>query len=156
MRLPIQRMADGTLYITIDFEQTPKGFEDAMEDSSFRRRLMRTESVGEFNAPDVSALVGNEGGTLYRLRAVDESRTCLMVHHRATFANRYVQFDIRPYGRLGTAFKMAIDAGQLEDQFVTFRTQLVDDEESGEPTVTNIFNLDYTPIQRSRYNTPLI
>lgn len=156
MRLPIQRLADGTLYITIDFEDTPAGFEDAMEHSSFRRRLIRGESIGEFNAPDASALVGNELATFHRLNSVDETRACLMLYEAMPFANRYLQIKIRPWGRLGTAFKLAVDANPLEDQFVTFRVTMGEDEVSGEPIVTNIHNLDYTPVQRGRYNTTLI
>lgn len=156
MRLPIQRMADGTLYITIDFEDTPRGFEDAMENSTFRKNLLRGLSMGEFNAPDASALAGNELGTLHRMVNVDESRACLMLYEPMPFANRYLQIKIRPWGRLGTAFKMAMDANPLEDQYVSFRLKSGEDEESDELTVTEIYNLDYTPVQRGRYNKPLI
>jgi hypothetical protein len=144
------------MYITIDFEQTPTGFEDAMEESSFRRRLLSGESVGEFNAPDVSALTGNESATIYRLRAVDESRVCLILYDGQNFANRYVQLKIRPYGRLGKAFKMSMDANPMEDQYITFRHQAEYDDEAGEDRITNIFNLDYTPVQYGPHNTKLI
>ena len=155
MRLPIQRKLDGSMYITIDYDQTPKGFEDAFEDSNFRRKLLIGQSFGEYNAPDVTALMGNESAVIYRMRGLDESRLCMWVGNALHFANRYLQLEIKPFGRLGQVFKMTVDANPPEDQYVTFRLDTEQDEE-GEEVIKNIFNLDYTPVQYGPHNTKLI
>ncbi len=152
MRVPIQRATPGTFYIQIDLEQTPPGFEDAWETSDFVRRLNENRSVGEFNAPDVSTLAGNELATLYRQRLVDEDRTAIIFGRPMYHGNRFIQLEVKPYGRLGKTFEMSMTANPQEAHYVTFRLGKLFDDELDENRVVGIWAADYTPEQKGPYN----
>lgn len=150
MRVPIQVTSQGDLYITIDLELTPPGFEDALDGSTFKRRLLTNRSTGEFLSPDVSALVGNESAVLYRQRCVDESRACFIFCNDNTFHNRYMQLGIKTFGPMGRALQLAMSANPSDTHWLTFRLQKAEDEEGNE-IITDIFAADYTPVNQARH-----
>lgn len=143
MRVPIQRLADGRYLATLDFEATPKGFEDSFEGSLFYRRYQQAQAIGEFNSPDVSALAGNMNAQLYRMRSVQENRVCLTLIHVAHFDNRYLQMEVRPYGPLGNDMRLLIEADPTAPFYLTFRTESKEDE-NGDLAVFQISAADFT------------
>lgn len=152
MRVPIQRATPGTFYIQIDLEQTPSGFEDAWESSDFVRRLNENRSVGEFSSPDVSALVGNELATLYRQRRVDGDRTAIIFGRPMYYGNRFIQLEVKPYGRLGKTFETSMTANPQDAHYITFRLGMLHDDELDEERVVGIWAADYTHELKGPYN----
>lgn len=143
MRVPIQRLTDGRYIATLDFEATPKGFEDAFESSLFYRRYQQTTAVGEYNSPDVTALAGNMTAQLVRLRSVDERRACFTLIHIGHFENRYLQMELRPFGPMAEAMRNLIDADPNASHYLTFRIEQSEDDD-GEMVVNQISAADFT------------
>lgn len=143
MRVPIQREASGRFTITIDFEQTPKGFEDVFESSLFYRRYQQSNACGEYGSPKLDTLAGNQVGQLHRKRSVDDNRVCLNLIHVGHYNNRFLQMEVRPYGPYGNAMRKCIDENPTLPYYLTFRTDSEEDEE-GELTVTQISVADFT------------
>lgn len=143
MRVPIQREASGRFTATLDFEQTPKGFEDAFENSRFYRRYVETRALGEYGSPKLDTLAGNQIAQLHRSRTADENRVCLNLIQVGHFHDRFLQMEVLPYGPYGNSMRDCINANPTLPYYLTFRLEYEEDEE-GERKVTQISGADFT------------
>lgn len=141
MRVPIQRLTDGKFIATIDFEETPAGFEDVFNGSVFYRRYQETRAHGEYGSPDLTALTGNPTAQLMRRRGIEENRTCLTLIQIGYFDNRFLQMEVKPFGPFGNMMRNVIDTN--EPHYLTFRIEQAENEE-GEMVVTQITGADFT------------
>lgn len=142
MRIPLHIQPNREMLLVIDFEQTPRGFEDCLEKSHFFSRLFGDMAYGEYGTPDVSTLAGNESAQIYRWRMLDERRICMRFTNPAyQMNNRYLVINVTPAGPLQDAFRLL---SQTTVPDVEFRLNIEDDD--GEPLVTDIYGIDISNI----------
>lgn len=96
MMIPVTKAAGDKYQFTIDLNKTPDGFEDALEESSWKKLLLTGQSFAEVGNPTVDDHV-DPRVALMRLRQIYPERVC--AHIRVVSNNAdYLFCELKPYG----------------------------------------------------------
>lgn len=94
--IPVIKTAGDKYQFTIDLNKTPDGFEDALEESSWKKLLLAGQSFAEVGHPTVDDHV-DPRIALMRLRQIYPERVC--AHVRVVSNNvDYLFCELKPHG----------------------------------------------------------
>lgn len=96
MMIPVIKTAGDKYQFTVDLNKTPDGFEDALEESNWRKQLLLGQAYAEVGHPSVDDHV-DPRIALMRLRQIYPERVCA---HISVINNNadYLLCELKPQG----------------------------------------------------------